>query len=120
MEYYNYTEDLNIDIDCSGEQKLCIACIIQAVKDIHYRTHSGYYYSPKAVARIKKQAINWFNSDSREPFSFLWCLEHAFPNLFDTLDIDYIIQTCLSKPLKCKRSIGFLPNSHSLSMYVKQ
>lgn len=120
MEYYNYTEDIEIDIDCPGEQKLCIACIIQAVKDIHYRCHSGYTYSAQTRSRIKEQAIRWFKSDSKEPFSFLWCLEHAFPDLFDTINIDYIIQTCLKKPLRCKRDIGLLPNSHSSSLYIKQ
>ena len=48
MEYYNYTEDIDIDIDCPGEQKLCIACIIQAVKD--YR-HSP---SPQVRNEIKR------------------------------------------------------------------
>ena len=120
MEYYNYTEDIEIDIDCPGEQTLCIACIIQAVKDIHYRCHSGYNYSAQARARIREQATRWFKSDSKEPFSFLWCLEHAFPDLYDTLDISYIIQTCLKKSLKCKRSMSLLPTSRSSSLYIKQ
>ena len=118
MEYCNCIDD--IDLDCSGEQKLCIACIIQAVKDLHYDKHSFLAYSPKAKVRLKEQTIRWFRSDSTEPFSFLWCLEHAFPELYDKLDVDYIIQICLKKPLKCRRSIGHLPESRSLSMYIKQ
>lgn len=120
MEYYNYIEDMNIDVSCTGEQRLCIAVILQAVKDIHYRSQAGYTYSIKAHKRLKESAIQWIKSESEEPFSFLWCLEHAFPDLYDTLDIDYIIRIVLTKPLKCKRSTPHLSTSRSNSLYIKQ
>ena len=120
MEYYNYIEDVDISTDCSGEQRLCIAIILQAVKDIHFRSQAGHTYSVKAHRRLKENAVQWIKSENTEPFSFLWCLEHAFPDLYDTLNVDYIIQIVLEKPLKCKRSIGHLPDSRSLSLYIKQ
>lgn len=106
MEYYNYTED--IETTCTGEQRLCIEMIERAIRD-----------TDKHIT-IREDAIRWILSDSKEPFSFLWCLEHAFPDMYDTLDISYIIQTCLKKSLKCKRSMCLLSTSRSLSLYIKQ
>ena len=120
MEYYDYIDDTDIISDCLGEQRLCIAVILQAVKDIHFRSQAGYTFPAKAHRRLKEDTIQWIKSKSTNPFSFLWCLEHAFPELYDTLNINHIIQIVLEKPLKCKRSIGRLPNSRSLSLYIKQ
>ena len=106
MEYYNYTED--IETTCTGERRLCIEMIEQAFRDTDKHE------------TISKDAVKWILSDSKNPFSFLRCLEHAFPDLYDTLDISYIIQTCLKKSLKCKRSMSLLPTSHSSSLYIKQ
>ena len=108
MEYYNYTEKTEINTTCTGEQRLCIEMIDQAIRD-----------SDKHET-ISKDAIKWILSNSKDPFSFLWCLEHAFPQLYDTIDIKYIRQTCLKKSLKCKRSMSLLPTSRSSSLYIKQ
>ena len=106
MEYYNYTED--IETTCTGEQRLCIEMIERAFRDTDKHE------------TISKDAVKWILSDSKDPFSFLWCLEHAFPQLYDTINIKYIRQTCLKKSLKCKRSMSLLPTSRSSSLYIKQ
>lgn len=121
MEYCNYTEDISIHADCSGEQKLCIACIIQAVKDIHLKTVAGLTIPSDTRNTLRRTAISWILSDAMYPFSFLWCLENIFPNSFDTLNISKIRQTLLKKALKCKRAFGQKhPHKKNLSLYIKQ
>lgn len=121
MEYYDCIDMELENIKCLPEQKLCIAVIIQAVKDIHLKTLAGITLPSSSRKHIKKSAINWIMSNDTHPFSFLWCLETIFPTIYDTMDINKVRQTLLEKALKCKRVIGQNhPHKKNLSLYIKQ
>lgn len=66
----------------TGEQKLCAAVLVSAIKDL---------YSKKFVLRAA--AKRWFNSKSVEPFSFIWCLQHIFPTFYDEIDILKLVKS---------------------------
>lgn len=99
MEYKIFNSETYIKYICSGEQRLCIAIIVQAIKDVHSRN------TPKESVRglqprvIGNEAIQWILSDKCCPFSFLWCLEHAFPESYEYLDVTEFRKLALSKPL---------------------
>lgn len=123
MEHCSYNKQVPKEYDCSGEQRLCMAVIIQAVKDVHYSKEKREILGGKLPQRSDKEAIRWIKSNSNAPFSFLWCLEHAFPEVFEDLDIDKLRQIVLSKPLLCNSVTMFhQPPSQgrkSLSLYIK-
>ena len=123
MESHRHTEVVTVQRESSGEQRLCMAVIIQAVKDIHYSKKKRESLGGKLPQRADKDAVNWILSNSTAPFSFLWCLEHAFPELYDELDISEIRRIVLSKPLLCNSVTlyhsGLGSGRKPLSLYIK-
>lgn len=109
---------------CSGEQRLCMAVIIQAIKDIHYTAKKKKALGRKLPQYSTRDAKKWVLSDSTEPFSFLWCVEHAFSDIYDSLDIDNLRKNILSTRLLCvsptlyrpRRNMG--PGRKHLSLYL--
>ena len=50
----------------------------------------------KLPVQAKSDAIRWIMSDSTSPFTFLWCLEHAFPEQYDFIDIPKLRQSLIT------------------------
>lgn len=123
MEYSSFNKEFPIEYECSGEQRLCMAVIIQAIKDIHYSSRKRKSLGNKLPQRADKEAIKWVNSNNNSPFSFIWCLEHAFPELFDRLDLKLLRRIFLSKPLLCGSEdlhhSKYSSGRKSLSLYIK-
>lgn len=90
--------------DCSGERRLCMAVIIQAIKDIHYSDEKRKSLGRKIPPRAGKEATQWVLSDSSSPFSFIWCLEHIFLDSYGHMDLESIRKIILSKQLLGKYS----------------
>lgn len=121
MEYSSFNKEIQKPYDCSGEQRLCMAVIIQAIKDIHYSSKKRKSLGGKLPQRADKEAVQWVLSDSSYPFSFIWCLEHAFPEAYDYIDLAELRKVVLSKPLLCNSVTLYHAGSgrKPLSFYIK-
>lgn len=99
MEYNIFNSETYTKNICSGEQRLCIAIIIQAIKDIHHCGKHKPYLQHTNPKRVDEDAIRWLLSDRCCPFSFIWCLEHALPDFYDRIDLAKFRKLVLAKPL---------------------
>lgn len=102
MEYNSFNRDNRTQVYCSGEQRLCMAVIIQAIKDIHYSDEKRKSLGRKLPPRAGKEARQWVLSNSSSPFSFIWCLEHVFLESYEYMDVEAVRKIILSKQLLCK------------------
>lgn len=115
MEYFNFIKRDDYDSNYSGEQRLCLAIIVQAIKDIHYTDRLRKNLGGKLPKQSKNDAIRWILSDDTSPFTFLWCLEHALPDLYDYLNISKLRQIVINEPHLC----NFVTLYHSYHLSKK-
>lgn len=101
MEHKSFNSESQEPYICSGEQRLCIAIIIQAIKDIHYCSKKKSRLKGTTPKRVEEEAIRWVMSDRYYPFSFIWCLENALPDFYDHIDLEELRKIVLSKPILC-------------------
>lgn len=102
MEYKSFNSESQAPYICSGEQRLCIAVLIQAIKDIHYSSKKKSHVKGTTPQRVEEEALRWVLSDRYCPFSFIWCLEHALPDFYEHIDLAELRNLVLSKPLACR------------------
>lgn len=104
LNLIDFKTDLNfVDEDATPEQRLCIAVLLNAVRDIHNKTVSGITMTKALRNSYRQCAIDWVNSEATFPFSFLWCLEQIFPDTFDKLNVKAIRQSLIGKPQRYKQ-----------------